>query len=151
MKRAEGALARELPNEVRAVQRRTPEVPISVPAGKPNTQLAITYAAAALQHDVKRGRAFIRSIYRAFWQRGADISTTAVLAKLATEAGLPAAVVPDDAARAIAHAWQQSWKRTGLGAVPLLVRTDAHTLHGLVDSGQLRDFLTQPAPPEVTR
>jgi alpha,alpha-trehalose phosphorylase len=96
-------------------------------------------------------RGDVGSIYRAFWQRGADISTTAVLAKLATEAGLPAAVVPDDAARAIAHAWQQSWKRTGLGAVPLLVRTDAHTLHGLVDSGQLRDFLTQPAPPEVTR
>lgn len=89
MKRAEGALAREPPNEVRAIQRRTPEVPISVPAGKPNTQLAITYAVAALQHDVKRGRAFIRSIYRAFWQRGADISTTAVLAKLATDCGAP--------------------------------------------------------------
>jgi predicted DsbA family dithiol-disulfide isomerase len=141
---ADRALAGELPAEVQAIRIRAPEVDIAVPPGKPNTELAIRYAAAALRRDPAAGRGFVRSLYRAFWTQGLDLSDPAILARLADQPGL-VGLQPDEAAIALSDGWQHAWERTRLGGVPLFVRHDRKPLYGLVDSDELRAFL-DPAP-----
>lgn len=135
MRPAEGALARELPQEVDAVRRLAPDVPIAVPPGKPRTRPAIEHAAAALRADAERGRAFVRALYRAFWVDGADLSDAGVLARLAAEAGLPA-LDPDPAT---ADLWQAQWRSTGLAGVPAILLEDGRVLYGLQDPEVLRE------------
>lgn len=134
------ALAAELPAEVESVSARAPEVEIAVPPGKPKTELAIRYGAAALRRDPAAGRGFIRSLYRAFWADGADLSDPAVLDRLADAAGLDR-LRPDDEDTATAREWRRNWQRTGLGGVPLIIRVDGRSLYGLVDSEELAAFL----------
>jgi len=137
---ADRVLAEELPDEVRAVRARAPEVDIAVPPGKPNTELAIHYGAAALRTHPAAGRRFVRSMYRAFWTDGRDLSDPAVLAALADDAGL-GGLRPDAVDVAVADGWQQTWQHTGLAGVPLIMRADGKILFGLVDRDELRDFL----------
>lgn len=66
-----GALAEDLEREVEAVRLRAPDLPITLPPGKPNTARAIRAAALALQLDRQRGPLFKDLLYRAFWCRGA--------------------------------------------------------------------------------
>jgi len=141
---ADRVLADELPDEVRAIRARAPEVRIAVPPGKPNTALAIHYGAAALRTDPAAGRRFVRLIYQPFWTDGRDLSDPAVLAALADDAGL-GGLRPDAVALAISDGWQQTWQHTGLGGVPLIIRADGKILYGLVDRDELSDFLA-PTP-----
>lgn len=134
------ALAAELPAEVESVAARAPEVEIAVPPGKPKTELAIRYGAAALRRDPAAGRDFVRSLYRAFWADGADLSDPAVLDRLADAAGLDG-LAPDDEDTATARGWRRNWERTGLGGVPLIIRADGRSLYGLVGSDELAAFL----------
>ncbi len=145
MASADLVLSQELPAEVRAIRTRASEIPIAVPPGKPNTALAIGYGAAALRADADAGRRFVRSLYAAFWTAGRDISDPLVLDALAAESGL-GDLRPDPAAVAVAERWQESWRRTGLGGVPLLVRGDGEVLYGLVDTDELAAFLAADAP-----
>jgi len=133
------ALSAELPAEVESIRARAPEVEIAVPPGKPKTELAIRYGAAAVRRDPAGSRDFIRSIYRAFWAEGADISDPAVLDRLATAAGLDG-LQPDEAAAEDARGWRREWQRTGLG-VPLLIRADGRSIYGLVAAEELAAFL----------
>jgi predicted DsbA family dithiol-disulfide isomerase len=139
---ADRVLAHELPAEVRTIRARAPDVEIAVPPGKPNTELAVQYGAAALRADPTAGRRFVRSLYRAFWTEGRDLSDPDVLAALAHHAGLTG-LRPDAAAAGVAKSWHQTWQRTGLGGVPLVLRSDGRVLYGLVDSAELRDFLAR--------
>ncbi len=125
---------------MRAISALAPEVAITVPPGKPNTSLAIHYGSAAMLADPVGGRAFVRSLYRALWIDGADLSDPAVLAWLADDVGLTG-LEADAAALAVADGWQRGWQRTGLGGVPLLVRRDGRRLYGLVDTDELRALL----------
>ncbi len=134
------ALAAELPAEVESVSARAPEVEIAVPPGKPKTELAIRYGAAALRRDPGAGRDFVRSLYRAFWAEGADLSDRAVLDRLADAADL-AGLWPDDDDAATARGWRRGWQRTGLGGVPLIIRADRESLYGLVEAEALAEFL----------
>ena len=137
---ADRVLGQELPAEVSSIRIRAPEVEIAVPSGKPNTQLAIQYGAAALRADPVAGWRFVRSLYRAFWTEGRDLSAPEALDALASEAGLGGLEVDAESAR-VAHGWQQTWQETGLGGVPLIVRADGKFLYGLVNTDELRDFL----------
>lgn len=137
---AAGGLERELPAEVGAIRARAPEVEIAVPPGKPNTELAIRYGAAALRTDPAAGRGFVRSLYRGFWADGLDLSDAAVLAKLADDAGLPG-LEPGPADAIATEGWQRAWQQVGPGGVPLIMRPDGEFLYGLVDAERLRDFL----------
>ena len=85
-------------------------------------------------------RDFVRSLYRAFWADGADLSDPAVLDRLAEAAGLTG-LQPDEDDTATAREWRRNWERTGLGGVPLIIRADGKPLYGLVDSEQLAAFL----------
>ncbi|TAJ25643.1 MAG: hypothetical protein EPO64_07710, partial [Nitrospirae bacterium] len=69
-------MAEDLWGEVQAVRRLAPELPITVPTGKPNTAEAIRAVAA-----------FKDLLYRALWCEGADISDPATIAYLAEKAG----------------------------------------------------------------
>lgn len=142
MANASTALAMELNNEVSAMQRLAPEIFITLPRGKPNSKPAIIAVAAALKIDKNKAYAFKDSLYRAFWQHGADISDAAVLSELARAAGLP-----DDlnvsGIETTVSAWQQAWESSGLGGVPSMIRTDGTALVGLVTSETISDFLME--------
>src|SRR5690606_25766911 len=88
-------LAAELAHEARSLAALAPELPLTTPPGKPSTATAIAYAAAALRHDEARGRAFVRSLYRAFWRDGVDLSDADALDRLADDAGLGPLTVDD--------------------------------------------------------
>src|SRR5687767_3242019 len=75
----DAAIAAELAEEVESVSARAPEVPIALPAGKPNTAAGLVAAAAAMRADPVRGAAFRQALYQAYWRDGRDISEPAVL------------------------------------------------------------------------
>lgn len=129
----------ELAGEARSLAALAPDVPVAGPGGKPNTAAAIEHAAAALRTDPARGRAFVRSLYAAFWRDGRDLSDPRVLAVLADDAGLPGlAVGADD--RQAARRWQYAWSALGLGGVPCVVRDDGRMLYGLADPETIAAF-----------
>jgi predicted DsbA family dithiol-disulfide isomerase len=137
---ADRVLGPELAAEVPAIRAGAPELHVELPRGKPNTALAIRYGAAALRTAPEAGRRFVRSLYRAFWVHGRDLSDSRVLDRLADEAGLPE-LRPDDRAVATTLEWERTWRRTGLSGVPVLVRDDGRVLYGLVESDELHAFL----------
>jgi predicted DsbA family dithiol-disulfide isomerase len=133
-------IAAELAEEVASVASRAPEVPIAMPPGKANTAAGLLATAAALRVDPPRGAAFRRSVYRAFWRDGRDVSDPAVLAVLAQETGLPVLEsLPEDAVTVAS--WRLEWERSPLRGVPLLVRADGETVYGLKDSETLDRFV----------
>jgi predicted DsbA family dithiol-disulfide isomerase len=140
MANAGAALAAELSNEVGAIRRLTPEVSIALPRGKPNTGPAIRAVAAALKIDRDCAHAFKDSLYREFWQRGADISDVGVLSELAKAATLPEELDVSEIKPTVS-AWQRAWESNGLGGVPSMIRGDGAALVGLVTSEAIRDFL----------
>jgi predicted DsbA family dithiol-disulfide isomerase len=136
---ANAALAAELKNEVSAIQHLAPEVPITLPRGKPNTGPAIRAVAAALKVDKDRAHTFKDSLYREFWRRGIDISDASVLQALAKNIGLPD--VLDIASVTPATGWQHAWETSGLGGVPAMVRSDGKMLVGLASIEEITSFL----------
>lgn len=141
MRSSFGSLSRELSAEVEAIRSFAPEVAIAAPPGKPNTRAAIEHGAAALRRDPTLGRGFVRSLYRAFWVDGTDLSDLTVLGALAEQAGLPGLDV-GETAHEIADAWQAQWHQTGLAGVPVLVRDDGRALYGLRSADELHAFLS---------
>lgn len=130
--------------EVRAVQHLAPEVPVQAVTGKPNSGPAIRLVAAAEQIDARRARQLRLSLYRALWQYNEDISDPNVLTFAARTFGFPelAAERSDESAGAArARAWQEAWEETGIGSVPLLVRSDGESLSGLVGAEVLKGFV----------
>lgn len=127
--------------EVRAVQRLAPEVPIQAPTGKPNTAPAIRALAAAGLRDAPAGRAFVHAVYRALWQQNRDISSAEVLASLAAAVGLTS-LGHESEGQSVAVEWARAWEDTDVGSVPLLVREDGRGLSGLVGLDVLQAFLS---------
>ncbi len=140
MASAGAALAAELSNEVGAIRRLAPEVSITLPRGKPNTGPAIRAVAAALKIDRDCAHAFKDSLYREFWQHGADISDAGVLGELAKAVGLPEELDSSDIRPTVSE-WQQAWKSNGLSGVPSMIRSDGAALVGLVTTEAISDFL----------
>jgi predicted DsbA family dithiol-disulfide isomerase len=140
MVRGDVEIAAELAEEVRSVQSRAPEVPISVPPGKANTAAGLLAAAAALRADASKGAAFRHAVYRAFWRDGRDVSDPAVLAELAEQVGLPVPRPRPEDALTVAS-WRLEWERSPLRGVPLLVRDDGETVYGLKDIETLERFV----------
>ncbi len=143
MRPAEGRQAAELGREVAAIHTLAPEVPITLPAGKPNTEAAIVTAAAALRAEPERAPDFITALYQAFWLDGADLSELAVIARIATDSGLTRRL-DLEAARAEVRGWAEAWSESPFPAVPHLIRGDGSAIRGLSDEETLRRFLTAP-------
>jgi predicted DsbA family dithiol-disulfide isomerase len=133
----QGTLAVELRHEVSVVRRLAPTLPIQLPLGKPNTGLAIAYAAVLLERDPGAGMALVRAIYRAFWLEGRDISDKALMAELAGNAPIEVAY---DHGQAIAEQWQAAWEATAKAGVPLIVAPNQDLLIGCVSVEELARF-----------
>jgi predicted DsbA family dithiol-disulfide isomerase len=138
MKPWSGALGAELRHEVGMVQRLAPGLPIQLPPGKPNTRPAIEQAVGLLREDQPRGMDFVRTIYRAFWCEGKDISDLSVLSLLA--GGSLLSHDHDGSNRKIAEAWEEAWHMTGQAGVPLIVSPDGDLLVGCVPEERVRRF-----------
>lgn len=139
-----GALAEDLEREVEAVRLRAPDLPITLPPGKPNTARAICAAALALQMDRQRGPLFKDLLYRAFWCRRVDLSDPETLDRLAAEAGLTGlsfAQLDRHDIAATTSSWQNDWEQSGCHAVPALVRPDGARLIGFHGCAQTARFL----------
>jgi predicted DsbA family dithiol-disulfide isomerase len=140
MAHAGPTFASELAHEVQFVQRLAPEVPITLPRGKPNTASAIAAIAAAMDQDPSKAHRFATSLYRVFWQHGADISDPSVIQDLARAAGVPDLSMTPHAAERLT-AWYGAWMDRGVGSVPDLIRQDGESITGLVDVDTLRQFV----------
>ena len=140
MERDDEELTAELAEEVASVRSRAPEVPISLPSGKPNTDRALRAAAAAGRVDPVRGQPFRLALYEAFWRDGRDISDPAFLRELAAEHGLPE-LEPTREDELQVAGWRLDWERSPLHGVPLLVRSDGETLYGLKETPAIERFL----------
>ncbi|HNA85347.1 MAG: DsbA family protein [Nitrospira sp.] len=139
-----GHLHAELKQEVKMVRRLAPELPISVPAGKPNTRLAITVAARALHEDTRRAGEFIRSLYRLFWVDGLDLSNERLLRLEAERQGFVGTALFGSTAPAVESMlgeWRDRWEETEHQGVPLLQRADGQVLVGMVPPETLTQFL----------
>jgi predicted DsbA family dithiol-disulfide isomerase len=134
-------IAGELAEEVASVQARAPEVPITVPPGKPNTNAGLLAAATALRLDPVRGAAFRHAMYRAYWQDGLDVSDRAVIDELARASDLPPLETQQEDTVAVAT-WRLEWERSPLRGVPLLVRDDGETVYGLAELETLERFVS---------
>ncbi len=142
MKPWDGSLGAELKHEVTVVQRLAPDLPISLPSGKPNTLPAIEQAAALLRHDIQLGMNFVKRTYHAFWCEGQDISDPQVVKQLVGEGGIEDV---DDESRVIAQKWETAWHATGQNGVPLIVSPDGDLLVGCVPTDQVKSFFSSQA------
>ena len=140
MAAADPILGSELQQEVRAIRQWAPEIDIVVPLGKPNTGPANAAVAAALLADTSAARDFKDSLYRAFWQQGADLSDAKVLRELARAAGVPEQRAEADVATTVAD-WQDDWMKSGFRGVPAMLRSDGQRLEGLVSQQVLQAFV----------
>lgn len=137
----QGSMAAELRLEVSVVQRLAPNLPISLPSGKPNTKIAIELASSLLRQNQQTGMKFVRDAYRAFWRDGQDLSDPTVLKSLATKAGGASnGERADEESRRGAQEWESAWQATGEAGVPLIVSPDGELLVGCVPEEQLRRF-----------
>lgn len=139
MRNAERGLAGELENEVRAIRRLAPDLPIALPRGKPNSGPAILAVAAALRIDPLRAHVFKDSLYREFWRHGADLSDPVVLRKLANAAGFVDELDVSHA-ESIALTWQRDWYGSGLNGVPAMTHDDRAPLVGLASVEAIRSW-----------
>lgn len=146
MARWHGRMLEELRHEVALVERLAPELPIAVPAGKPNTRPAILLAAKVLGRHPVQGGELVRHLYRLLWREGRDISDAALLGMVLEELGIDPQSLSDknEEALHILDGWDDLWRGTGQGGVPLLVRSDGTMLAGLAQEPELEKFLATP-------
>lgn len=138
MARWSGTAGAELAHEVQMVQRLAPGLVISLPLGKPNTRLAIEWAASLLRQDVGRGMEFVRQAYRAFWCEGRDLSDPSIVQQLTGESAVDGEA---EGSRRIVQAWETAWHEIGQAGVPLLISPEGNQLVGCVSVEEIRRFM----------
>jgi predicted DsbA family dithiol-disulfide isomerase len=143
MARWHGRMLEDLHHEVALVERLAPKLPIAIPEGKPNTKPAIQLAARVLEQDPVQGSELVTHLYRLFWRDGRDISDAALLGEALAERGLDSHCPLEETAATtrILDGWDDRWRGTGEGGVPLLVRSDGSMLAGLAQERELKKFL----------
>jgi 2-hydroxychromene-2-carboxylate isomerase len=137
MKPWQGSWAAELRREVMVVRRLSPDLPIALPSGKPNTGAAIERVAALFRQDRTRGMEFVREAYRAFWREGQDLSDPDVLERLS---GSALSSGPDGETLPVVTAWETAWHATGQSGVPLIAAADGSLLVGCVPTEEIIEF-----------
>jgi predicted DsbA family dithiol-disulfide isomerase len=136
-----GSLSAELKHEVAIVQRLAPNLPISLPPGKPNTGSAIELASSLLRRNHEAGMEFVRQAYRAFWCDGLDLSDPIMLESLIKKVGGEwNGHRADDEPPRTMQEWEKAWHETGQTGVPLIVSPDGELLVGCVPEDHIQRF-----------
>ena len=122
----------QLEDEITEVRRRTGDIVMHLPRGKPNTSKAIIAVASVMRQQPSRAAVFRDELYRAYWRDGVDLSVMAELQRVADLAAVPRFVELDhpDADEMVEN-WDLDWATERLGGVPRVIRGDGRILWGL--------------------
>lgn len=132
----------DLANEVFTVRHRAPEIPISLPPGRPNTGYAIQLAIAAAKVDRGKADSLRTSIYHSLWIEGDDISDPEILKSLVQSNGLPWPLVPEEDVEQQLERWQDDWEMGNFEQrIPSLASKDGRVLLGLNSKENIKSFL----------
>src|SRR5262245_19163998 len=142
MKAWQGSLGAELRHEVSVVRGIAPELPLQLPAGKPNSANAIVIAAEILKSDRQAGMIVVRKIFQAFGVEGRDISNQEILSDLI---GSMRSQKSDSTGKGIADKWAAEWAATGQTGVPLIVAPAGDMLIGCVPAETIKRFFPDQA------
>lgn len=132
-----GSLGVELRHEVSVVHRISPDLPLKLPLGKPNTANAIACAAGILKREREAGMTLVWKIYQTFWVEGRDISDKEVLEDLS---GSTRSDTADHTGKGIAKRWDEEWHATEQTGVPLVVAPSGDLLVGCVPAAEIETF-----------
>jgi 2-hydroxychromene-2-carboxylate isomerase len=140
----QGNMGAELRHEVAVVQRLAPGLPITLPPGKPNTQLVIEEAARLLHVHRERGMEFVRQAYRSFWCNGRDLSDPSIVEGLVRQVGgsIEQADLARGMSKQVAQQWEEAWHATDQAGVPLILSPDGRLLVGYVPAEDIRRFMS---------
>ena len=132
----------ELSSEVKEVRRRAPSTEIRVPTFRPNTDIATKLIHSIdIQDDVLATK-LRRSIYRAYWVEGEDISNihvlNAILLSLESKQ-----IASNFSSEIILNDWQQQWETNDLYKrnIPILIEKGGETVIGFPLQADLESFL----------
>ena len=132
----------ELTREVAELRRRAPSVNINVPLFRPSSGPASSLVIAVRKRNPLQAAQLRRSVFRALWIDGEDISDPAVLAKLITELDIEA---PDIRASGTAEldAWQDAWGGNADfdGSIPIVISESGEVVIGFPLEPELDAFL----------
>ncbi|MGI9557236.1 MAG: DsbA family oxidoreductase [Solirubrobacterales bacterium] len=126
--------------EVRAIGQLAPELGVAEPQAKPSSALAIRTVAATERSVPGSADQLRMELQRALWREGADISSAETIERIANSIGVEPTEI-EELDEATVAAWQAQWLRTGVSAVPALLREDLEVLVGLVETERLAEFL----------
>ena len=134
--------AARLEVDVGQMVRRVPSLNVIQPTGRPNTRHALHAVASVARAHAARAGEFRVRLFREYWNGRADISSRAVVQKMADEAGVPRWVDLEDVeAGASLERWELDWRTERLGGVPRAIRSDGQILWGVKDEASTREFL----------
>lgn len=134
--------AQQVEDEIEEARRRSPGLEIVRPSGRPNTSRAIVAVASVMRTHPVRAAEFRTALFRAYWRNGADLSSPAVLHRIAESVKVPGFVDFDHPdAVALAERWEVDWAVERLGGVPRVIRSDGKILWGLRPPEETAAFL----------
>lgn len=132
----------ELANDIFTIRHRAPDITISLPQTLGNSLFpSLCITAVQLKHP-DRATTFLRSLYRALWIKGKDISSPAVIYDCLEEAGLPIELDIDGLCEETLLYQQNEWEAHNPGLHPPTIQAqDGRRLAGLLDQKSVLDFL----------
>lgn len=139
--RREFAVLSELTREVANLRRRAPSVEIAVPLFRPSSGPATQLLDRVSSYDPERSALLRRSIFRALWVDGRDISQPEVLASLLDQLDIDLSEEP--AAGNEAPHWQQLWLNDNefKGNIPIVISEQGEKVMGFPLELELNAFL----------
>ena len=133
----------ELSKEVAEARRRAPSIQVNIPLFRPNSESAALLMSAVIKSEPGKAGLLRRSIYRALWFDGQDISRQDVLDTILKDLGIKPP--GDDAGRDDeVSEWQNQWDSSLEydRDLPIVVSAEGDTLTGFPLEPELDAFLT---------
>lgn len=132
----------ELASDIFSIRSRVPDISISLPMNRGDSFFPTLCAIAAQLIDPALAQTFMRSMYRALWIEGKELSSPSVIFHCLEEAGLPTEVETDEICEEILTRWQGEWE-TGPFALrtPAIIAPDGRKLVGLLNPETVSAFL----------
>ena len=144
----------ELARDVYTVRRRAPNVSVALPPLRCDSRFATLCVIAAQELNPEKAIQLIRSLFMAMWQKGKDISATAVIYDCIVAAGLDGELSIEERHEVTLAVWQDEWENGDREPrAPLLIHSSGQpALDGFADDEQLDCFLQgKPIPSAIIR